>query len=128
MVDATSDTLRDLAIAISCGEPDGRSGRMRRLRVVLGVLVLVLGLAVTPAQAHPRHGPLGPFTHLVVIYQENHSFDNLYAGWGRVGAQRVDGRGAPGYARRSVQVRQDGTPYRCLYQNDPSLATPPLDA
>ena len=55
---------------------------MRRVRVVLGVLVLVLGLAVTPAQAHPRHGPLGTITHLVVIYQENHSFDNLYCGLG----------------------------------------------
>src|SRR4051812_32630894 len=130
-MDATRDTLRDLAVAICCGEPDRRSGSMRRVRAGLGVVgwfVLVLGLAGTPAQAHPRHGPLGPFTHLVVIYQENHSFDNLYAGWGRVGDQRVDGRGAPGYARRSAQVRQDGSPYRCLYQNDPSLATPPLDA
>src|SRR4051812_48832758 len=130
-MDATRDTLRDLAVAICCGEPDRRSGSMRRVRAGLGVVgwfVLVLGLAGTPAQAHPRHGPLGSFTHLVVIYQENHSFDNLYAGWGRVGHQEVEGRGSPGYARRGAQVRQDGSPYRCLYQNDPSLATPPLDA
>jgi acid phosphatase len=102
---------------------------MRRVSAVLGAIVLILGAAVAPAEAaHRRPGVLGPFTNLVVIYQENHSFDNLYADWGRVGGQTVDGRGAPGYARRSTQVRQDGTAYRCLYQNDPSLATPPLDA
>jgi acid phosphatase len=102
---------------------------MRRVSAVVGAIVLILAMAGSPALAHRgRHGPLGPFTHLVVIYQENHSFDNLYGRWGSVAGQRVDGRGSPGYARRSVQVRQDGTPYRCLYQNDPSLATPPLDA
>src|SRR5690349_20427076 len=101
---------------------------MRRISVAFGVLVLVLGMAVAPAQAHPRPGPLGPFTNLVVIYQENHSFDNLYGGWGRVGGQWVDGRGSPGYLLRSAQVREDGSRYRCLLQNDPSLSTPPLDA
>src|SRR3954451_6756677 len=101
---------------------------MRRVSVMIGAIVLVLASGGAPAAAHRRPGPLGPFTNLVVIYQENHSFDNLYAGWGRVGGQRVDGRGSPGYARRSAQVRQDGSAYRCLYQNDPSLATPPLDA
>jgi acid phosphatase len=102
---------------------------MRRVSAVLGTIVLILAAAVAPAEAaHRRPGALGPFTNLVIIYQENHSFDNLYAGWGRVGGQTVDGRGTPGYTRRSPQVRQDGTAYRCLYQNDPSLATPPLDA
>jgi acid phosphatase len=102
---------------------------MRRVSAVLGAILLVLVVAVAPAAAGShRPGPLGPFTNFVIIYQENHSFDNLYAGWGRVGEQRVDGRGSPGYARRSAQVRQDHTRYRCLYQNDPSLATPPLDA
>jgi phospholipase C len=102
---------------------------MRRVSAVIAGIILTLGLIGSPAVAHPRRsGPLGPFTRLVVIYQENHSFDNLYGGWGSVRGERVEGRGSPGYARRSVQVREDGTPYRCLYQNDPSLSTPPLDA
>jgi acid phosphatase len=102
---------------------------MRRVTAVIAGIILTIGLIGSPAVAHPRRsGPLGPFTHLVVIYQENHSFDNLYGGWGTVRGQRVEGRGSDGYARRSVQVREDGTPYRCLYQNDPSLSTPPLDA
>ena len=34
-------------------------------------------------------GPLpGGYKNLVVIYEENHSFDNLYGSWGRVGGQR----------------------------------------
>jgi acid phosphatase len=100
---------------------------MRRVSAAFAAIILTLGLAGSPAVAHPRRsGPLGPFTHLVVIYQENHSFDNLYGRWGSVGGERVEGRGSDGYARRSVQVREDGTPYRCLYQNDPSLSTPPL--
>jgi acid phosphatase len=102
---------------------------MRRVTAVFAAIILTLGLIGSPAVAHPRRsGPLGPFQHLVVIYQENHSFDNLYGMWGSVHGQRVEGRGSYGYGRRSVQVREDGTPYRCLYQNDPSLSTPPLDA
>ena len=27
------------------------------------------------------------YKHIVVIYEENHSFDNLYGGWGKVGGQ-----------------------------------------
>ena len=63
----------------------------------------------------------GGYTNLVVIYEENHSFDNLYGSWGRVGGDRVHGAGA----RVGKQVAQDGTPYRCLLQNDVNLATPP---
>ena len=33
----------------------------------------------------------GQYKHVVVIFQENHSFDNLYGGWGKVGGKRVDG-------------------------------------
>src|SRR3954454_18659576 len=100
---ATRDNLDQRCPAIRCSESDGWSGHMRRVNVMLGAMVLVLAAAVAPAQAaHRRPGPLGPFTRLVVIYQENHSFDNLYAGWGRVGSQWVDGRGAPGYRLRST--------------------------
>ena len=94
---------------------------MRRVRVVLGVLVLVLGLAVTPAQAHPRHGPLGPITHLVVIYEENHSFDNLYGTWGKVNGQRVDGLPSP--ARRRCRPPRTATRTgACAERREPHLA------
>ena len=45
---------------------------------------------------HHRHGALpGGYKHLVVIYQENHSFDNLYGSWGSVNGQQVDGLRTP---------------------------------
>ncbi len=84
-----------------------------------------------PARAHGHQharGTLpGGFRHLVVIYEENHSFDNLYGGWGRVGRHRVEGR-RQASAQSRTQVAQDGTPYTCLLQNDVNLATPPLSA
>jgi phospholipase C len=67
----------------------------------------------------------GGYQHLVVIYQENHSFDNLYGRWGRVHGQRVRGIGRATKAQQT-QVAQDGTPYECLPQNDVNLTSPPL--
>jgi phospholipase C len=57
----------------------------------------------------------------VVIYEENHSFDNLYGGW-----EGVNGIGGPGYAAHSAQVDQSGTPLSCLLQLDVNLKVPPL--
>jgi len=50
------------------------------LRSQLAVALVLLGmLAIAgPVAAAPKSGPLGPYKHLVVIYEENHSFDNLY--------------------------------------------------
>jgi hypothetical protein len=54
--------------------------------------------------------------HIVVIYEENHSFDNLYGGWEGVrGLANAD-------AAHTTQVDQNGTPFTCLYQNDVNLA------
>ena len=64
----------------------------------------------------------GGFKHLVVIYEENHSFDNLYGGWGSVDGQAVDG------TQSVPQIAQDGTTYSCLPQVDVNLASPPLPA
>jgi acid phosphatase len=62
---------------------------------------------------------LGHIDHIDVVYEENHSFDNLYGGWEQVnGLSR-----AP--AERTVQVNQAGTPYSCLLQNDVNPTTPP---
>jgi phospholipase C len=61
--------------------------------------------------------------HIVVIYEENHSFDNLYGGW-----EGVNGLGNAD-AAHTVQVGQSGTPYTCLLQNDVNLTAPdPLSA
>jgi len=57
--------------------------------------------------------------HIVVIYEENHSFDNLYGGW-----EGVNGRSAS-TATQTVQISQGGVAYTCLLQNDVNLASPP---
>jgi phospholipase C len=44
----------------------------------------------------------------VVIYQENHSFDNLYGRWEGAGGLRHAPRA------RTIQVNQAGIPYQCL--------------
>ena len=66
-----------------------------------------------PAAAHGHHGKrLDKIRHFVVVYQENHSFDNLYGGW-----EGVDGI-ADAPTARTTQVSQAGTPFQCLLQND----------
>lgn len=66
------------------------------------------------------------FKHIVVIYQENHSFDNLYGLWGDVGGFPINGLPQADLAH-TTQVRQDNlTPYLCLLQNDVNLTSPPL--
>ena len=87
------------------------------------LLVLVAVLALAPAAvAHDRDSGLRKIDHFVVIYQENHSFDNLYGGW-----EKVDGlRNAD--AAHSRQVNQAGAPYQCLKQVDVNLKSPPLTA
>ncbi|GAB3668392.1 acid phosphatase [Nocardioides korecus] len=66
----------------------------------------------------------GGYKHLVVIYEENHSFDNLYGGWGSVGGQTVNGL-PQATAAQKTQVGQDGTAYGCLPQDDVNLTSPP---
>jgi phospholipase C len=95
---------------------------------LLGTVALALvGVAAgqggaAGARPHPPTLP-GGYRHLVVIYEENHSFDNLYGHWGSVGGQRVDGIAAAS-AQSKQQVAQDGTPFRCLLQVDVNLAAP----
>jgi acid phosphatase len=62
---------------------------------------------------------LARMKHIVVIYEENHSFDNLYGGW-----EGVHGVAAATGAQKT-QVNQAGTPYTCLMQNDVNLAAEP---
>ena len=104
---------------------------------VVGLVAAVSGLAVAaalPAAAvagpheKPFSGPLpGGYKNLVVIYEENHSFDNLYGDWGRIGSKVVNGL-QNATAATTTQIAQDGTPYQCLLQNDVNLTSPPLAA
>jgi acid phosphatase len=62
---------------------------------------------------------LARINHIVVIYEENHSFDNLYGGW-----EGVNGL-ASADAAHTIQMKQNGTtPYSCLYQDDVNLQPP----
>jgi acid phosphatase len=90
------------------------------------LLLALLGTALLapPAMAsgggHHDGGALRKVDHFVVIYEENHSFDNLYGGWERVnGLRDAD-------AAHTRQVNQAGAPYDCLLQNDVNLTSPPL--
>ena len=90
----------------------------------------LLGLALAALWAAPAsasegrddggRGRLQKIRHFVVIYQENHSFDNLYGGW-----EGVDGI-AGADPEHTTQVSQAGDPYECLLQNDVNLTSPPL--
>ncbi len=99
----------------------------RRAAFAAAALLGVAGAvsAASPAGAHPGHRPgLAGIDHIVVIYEENHSFDNLFGTW-----EGVNGlAGDPARTPRSTQVAPDGTPLACLPQNDVNLTSPPLAA
>jgi acid phosphatase len=101
---------------------------MRARRVVVGTLVTGLclatgGTAVAGEQHSSATGGLDRVKHIVVIYEENHSFDNLYGGWEGVnGLANAD-------PAHTTQVNQEGEPFTCLLQNDVNLTAPdPLPA
>ena len=85
------------------------------------VAALTVAMAVPGggANAMARSDALGGYSHLVVIYEENHSFDNLYGLWGKVGHQKVNG--LPQAESGTTQVDQKGAPITCLLQNDANL-------
>ena len=98
------------------------SRSLRRVLTLGSGLATVLAMGPALAvQAAPTG--LDQVNHIVVIYEENHSFDNLYGGW-----EGVNGLGgAP--AANTLQLKQDNvTPYACLLQNDVNLTAPPQPA
>jgi hypothetical protein len=103
---------------------------MRRLRgagrglLALAGIGLLAIVATGGAGAARGDDQLQKINHIVVIYEENHSFDNLYGGW-----EGVDGL-ANADAAHTVQVGQAATrpAYHCLLQNDVNLTSPPLPA
>src|SRR5689334_12669337 len=85
---------------------------------VSAVTVVAAGPALSAAQAGADQKFAG-INHIVVIYEENHSFDNLYGGW-----EGVNGR-AKATPGQMAQVRENGVAYTCLLQNDVNLTSPP---
>jgi len=87
----------------------------------LAVLALSGGSALAGgAKSNGDEQKLEQIEHIVVIYEENHSFDNLYGGW-----EGVNGR-SNADAAHTTQVAQDTSAYGCLLQNDVNLTSPPL--
>jgi acid phosphatase len=82
--------------------------------------VAAAGALVTVGSAPALADRFKHIDRVVVIYEENHSFDNLYGGW-----DGVDGL-AGADAAHTTQVGQTPArvPYTCLKQNDPSLTSP----
>ena len=95
----------------------------RALTLVAGfATLLATGPALGSAQARDGDSKLRAINHIVVIYQENHSFDNLFGNW-----EGVNGRSsAPG--EKTLQHRQGDGSYACLLQQDVNLKSPPLPA
>ena len=91
-----------------------------RMRIVvpaaLASLFVLTALPAAGSESDRGDSPLGKINHIVVIYQENHSFDNLYGGW-----EGVNGL-ANANAAQTLQVKQNGSVFACLLQNDVNLA------
>src|SRR3954464_11005992 len=104
----------------------GRSSVKRPFLHASVLCVALLSLCATPALADHGHkgrpDALQRIKHIVVVYEENHSFDNLYGGW-----EGVEGLTAAD-AAHTTQVDQAGSPYACLKQDDVNLTSPPLPA
>ncbi len=77
---------------------DAGSGRERQIALVVGVLALALagaGVGRVGAEPHAaaaaRRGPAGRIEHVIVFYQENHSFDEVLGEFCRRHNHRCDG-------------------------------------
>src|SRR5213076_2525156 len=100
--------------------PMSRSLR-RLLTVAVGFVTVAATGPALSVQASTDTKFAG-INHIVVIYEENHSFDNLFGGWEGVnGLANAD-------AAHTTQVSQAGLPYTCLEQDDVNLTSPPLQA
>jgi phospholipase C len=87
---------------------------------LLTVMAAVPVFVALQTNAEDNAGALSKINHVVVIYEENHSFDNLYGAW-----EGVNGR-ANADPAHTVQVGKGGAPYACLLQDDVNLMSPPL--
>ncbi len=97
----------------------------RSLRHLVAVTTAALtAMCAVPAVADAggSTNAFGKINHIVVIYEENHSFDNLYGGW-----EGVNGRASTDPSH-TLQIGQGGLTYACLLQDDVNLASPQLPA
>ena len=95
-----------------------------QMKSVVAAVAAMFGVAAGAQVASAAPLSINKFNHIVVIYQENHSFDNLYGLWGDVHGQPVDGLDRADLAH-TLQVRQDNaTAYSCLFQLDVNLTSP----
>jgi phospholipase C len=90
------------------------SGRILRIGLILGLIGLI-GLVgpTAPSRAHAG-GPFDRIGHIIVVYQENHAFDNYFGTF--PGADGLANAGAT-----ATQVDKRGQPYASL---PPPLARP----
>ena len=92
---------------------------------IVGALVAAVvsaGSTVGATTDNNGRGRLSAIDHIVVIYEENHSFDNLFGSW-----PGVDGLNKkPGNTPRNTQVDTTGKKLQCLLQKDVNLTSPPL--
>ena len=96
--------------------------RSLRMRFAVATAVVLAGGAALAGASTAKNAPnkLDKINHIVVIYEENHSFDNLYGGWEGVnGIANAD-------PAHTIQRNQAGVPFSCLKQNDVNLTSPPL--
>jgi acid phosphatase len=91
----------------------------RRTALAVAAVAALAAAALPTVNVNARdRGPLRAIQHIVVIYEENHSFDNLYGGWEGVnGLKRAS-------TARTLQVNAAGTRLQCLPQNDVNLTSP----
>jgi acid phosphatase len=106
--------------------PGLRTRRAFFAAMAIGLLAAAMPMgasAVGGSGSNPGSRTLSRINHIVVIYEENHSFDNLYGNW-----EGVNGR-ANADAAHTLQVGQLTGAYNCLLQNDVNLTAPnPLSA
>src|SRR6266446_2338669 len=118
------DPSRAIGHEVHLGGKRHMSRPLQRLLTLATASLLAIAAepVFVPVQAGTEDdaGGLAKINHVVVIYQENHSFDNLYGAW-----EGVNGR-ANADSTHTIQVGQAGTRYTCLLQNDFSLTSPPL--
>jgi phospholipase C len=95
--------------------------RVGMTAALIAAIVSVGVSAGSPVGA--EHGastdPLAAINHIVVIYEENHSFDNLFGGW-----EGVDGLRRAASSGHVTQRAADGSVLPCLPQNDVNLTSP----
>ena len=114
---------------LDTGFTGGKKRMSRSLRrafacAVGSLTVLAAGPVLTAVQAGASNGPgpngnigaLAGINHLVVIYDENHSFDNLYGFF--KGANGISRASAPSTTQVDLAT---GEPYTCLPQTDSHL-------